>query len=237
MLKLKTFVSFILSPILFYSCSNVSSRLSITTNDSIVNDYDGNWYRIINIGKQKWLNKNLAVTHFRNGDPIKYYDKSEDWKACSSPAFCFYEEDTNNTVFYGNLYNWYVVSDKRGVCPEGWRVPSDTDWTELSMMFGGANNAGSELKDSAFGTWIQNNKNTNLSRFSALPSGHRNEEGEYERLHRYCYFWSIESYSGNACVIPNGCAHECSLQDETSYFLQDWGIKTRGMSIRCIKND
>jgi uncharacterized protein (TIGR02145 family) len=217
--------------------SNNGAGLITTQVDSAqVVDIDGNIYTPIKIGHQTWLKENLKTTRFRNGDSIRHLVQPSQWAETVEPAYSFYNDDTNLIHDYGLLYNWYVVNDPRGVCPAGWRMPADSDWTELSMTFGGPTEAGAALKEAGFNHWIQMGVSaTNVSGFSGLPGGHRTEEGAYERLQTYAFFWSADHYDGTACAEGQICAHECSLQGETSYFLQDWGFKKRGMSVRCIK--
>jgi uncharacterized protein (TIGR02145 family) len=217
------------------SCDLSNQNIHEKQNNSFkVKDIDGNIYETVVIKNQIWFKENLKTTRFNNGDKIQIIIDSNRWANTNQPAYSYFNNDTLNKSIFGNLYNWYVVNDLRGVCPQGWRVPEDSDWTTLSINFGGPQNSGSELK-SELNYWENNQKNSNISGFSALPSGHRNENGLYERMHSYCYFWSKNEYQGDACVEGFSCAHECSLQDETSYFLQDWGFKQRGMAIRCIK--
>src|SRR5690606_12148353 len=75
----------------------------------------------VKIGTQVWSSKNLDVTHFRNGDPIFEANTFEKWEQANiegRPAWCYYENDPKNGELYGKLYNYWAVSDKRGLAPE-----------------------------------------------------------------------------------------------------------------------
>jgi len=88
----------------------------------------------IQIGEQTWMDKNLDVIKFRNGDPIPQAKNISEWLSAgenSKPTWCFYEFDEKNGANYGKLYNWYAVRDKRGLVPNGWRIPTDSDWVKL----------------------------------------------------------------------------------------------------------
>ncbi len=215
----------------FFSCND----RFINNNSKYILDFDGNKYEEIKIGKQIWLKQNLCVKHYNDGTEIPIVKDSIIWSKSTSPMCCFYNNDTSLANLYGFLYNWKIASSVKNVCPLGWRVPSNDDWSILSSSCGGTINAGAELKIDTL--WdISNTNNTNNSLFSALPSGDRDDDGTYQKIGRYAYYWTIDNYLGNACADGLSCAHECSLNYGTSYFLQDWGSKKRGMSIRCIKD-
>lgn len=89
----------------------------------------------VTIGRQKWMTKNLNVDKFRNGDPIPEARTYREWVEAAEdemPAWCYYDNDTANGEKYGKLYNWYAVSDPRGIAPEGWHVPSKAEWKMLT---------------------------------------------------------------------------------------------------------
>src|SRR5215831_16247905 len=96
----------------------------------------------IKIGTQVWMNKNLDITHYRNGDPIPYVQGSAEWAALTTGAWCWFNNDSANGVIYGKLYNWYAVNDPRGLAPAGWHMPSDSEWTKLQTFLGGDSVAG-----------------------------------------------------------------------------------------------
>jgi uncharacterized protein (TIGR02145 family) len=118
---MKYLVFFILMIIVFSKCSSDPS--------------------FVTIGKQKWSTTNLDVESFKNGDPIKEAKTNEEWilaEQSGEPAWCYYDNDEKNESQYGKLYNWHAVNDSRGLAPDGWHIPTDAEWKELSQHLGGA---------------------------------------------------------------------------------------------------
>jgi uncharacterized protein (TIGR02145 family) len=213
---------------------------SLTKLDSnVVRDVDGNIYKTIKIGDKIWMQENLKVTHYRNGDPIPNITDSTLWMNTKKGAYCNYNNDTNYVHIYGRLYNWYAVNDPRNICPVGWHVPSDSDYSQLDGLYGGTTLSGMALKESGLAHWKKPNPDaTNLSGFTALPGGGRGDEGfnGFNRIGFYAFFWNKNEYIGDTFHEKN-YAHECSLSSGASYFNQDWGCENRGMSVRCIKDN
>ena len=101
------------------------------------------------IGDQEWTRFNLSVTHFRNGEEIPHVTNEDEWTKASEeglPAWCHFGNDETNDEAYGKLYNWYAVSDPRGLAPEGWRIPSENEWLHLSELLGGDEEAAHEMR-------------------------------------------------------------------------------------------
>ena len=93
----------------------------------------------VTIGEQTWMNKNLDVTTFRNGDPIQEVTTYEEWIKLGEkgiPTWCYYENDSDYGEKYGKLYNWHAVKDPRGLAPKGWHVPSKSEWETLISFLG-----------------------------------------------------------------------------------------------------
>jgi uncharacterized protein (TIGR02145 family) len=87
----------------------------------------------VKIGKQIWMQENLNVSNFRNGDKIIEAKSEKEWKKAlknNIPAFCYYLFDSTN-INCGKFYNYFVVTDPRLVTPEGWHIPSVEEWSEL----------------------------------------------------------------------------------------------------------
>lgn len=101
-------------------------------NGSTVKDIDGNVYHTIVIGTQTWMLENLKTTKYSNGDPIPNITDSLTWVSLETGAYCNYNNDENNSVIYGRLYNWYSVNDSRKLAPVGWHVPNDSEWRTLT---------------------------------------------------------------------------------------------------------
>ena len=99
-----------------------------------VKDVDNNDYDTTKIGNFTWLTKNLAVTHFRNGDEIHMATSFEDWNTYNNnhqPAYMYYKFDPVYGMDYGVLYNFYAIEDKRGLAPKGYHIPSTVEWQKF----------------------------------------------------------------------------------------------------------
>ncbi|MFM8838128.1 MAG: FISUMP domain-containing protein, partial [Bacteroidota bacterium] len=116
---------------------------------STVTDIDGNVYQGIQIGTQCWTQSNLKVSKYRNGDNIPTGLSNSAWDTTTSGAYAIYNNDPVNDGLYGKLYNHYAVTDSRGLCPTGWHVPSDAEWTTLENHLGGISVAGGALKSTS----------------------------------------------------------------------------------------
>jgi uncharacterized protein (TIGR02145 family) len=108
----------------------------VPLNCLTVTDIDGNLYQTVTIGGRIWLAGNLKVTHYRNGDPISNVTDNGVWGNLTTGAYCAYGNDSTNIAPYGLLYNWYSVSDGRGLAPAGWHVATDTEWQQLELTLG-----------------------------------------------------------------------------------------------------
>jgi uncharacterized protein (TIGR02145 family) len=117
-----------------------------------VKDIDGNSYRTQLIGNQSWMCENLKVLHFRNGDLIQTTSTpSEDIILMDKPNFQWaYEGNENYVEEYGRLYSFYAIADTRGICPAGWHIPSDEEWTVLTNFLGDESQAQQKLIEIGF---------------------------------------------------------------------------------------
>jgi len=198
-----------------------------------VTDYDGNTYETVQIGTQTWMKQNLKVTHYRNGDAIPNVTDNTAWTALTTGAYCNYSNDVATADIYGKLYNYYTVVDNRNLCPAGWHVPSDAEWTTLETYLGGSNVAGGKLKEIGTTHWVSPNTGAdNTSGFTALPGGIRNhDDGTYHANGGLGFWWSTTENSANTawyCYL--------STSDGFSKRYYDRG-KSGGFSVRCLKND
>jgi uncharacterized protein (TIGR02145 family) len=145
-------------------------------------DQQGNVYKTIVIGTQEWMAENLKTSIYRNGDPIANLSDI-DWATSTIGSWRYYNNDSQPECPYGKLYNWYAVGDSRNVCPTGWHVPSDTEWSDLigfldsnyeSNAYQTSQSiiAGYKLKSTGSQYWTSPNQSvTNESGFSGLPGG------------------------------------------------------------------
>lgn len=146
----------------------VSFRTS--TPDAVL-DIDGNEYTTVIIGDQTWMVENLKVTHYRNGDPIERVTVMSEWDS-EVGKYGIYNNIDAVADIAGNLYNWYVLNDPRNIAPEGWRVPTEDDWTNLVNYLGGEAVAGGKLKSTDPLHWGSPNTGaTNSSGFTAVGGG------------------------------------------------------------------
>ena len=182
-----------------------------------VTDIEGNVYSTVIIGNQEWMAENLKVTHYRDGDPI------------STENYSFYNDDQINFEKYGNLYDWHAVDDERNIAPEGWHIPSDSEWLELITYLGGEGVAGGKLKQEGFDNWIEPNTGaTNESGFTALPGGYW--YSGHNNLGYDAYFWTSVEYSSSY-------AWRVRLFHDRSEVTQLQDHMGHGFSIRCVKDN
>jgi len=198
----------------------------------------------VTICNQTWMTRNLDVSRFRNGDEIPYIPGA--WNPTySGPAWCYYNDDSTLGQTYGKLYNWYAITDPRGIAPLGWHIPDLSEWkklikcldfnadTSLSGVVGGqimSNTAGSKLKETETSHWLSPNIDaTNTTGFSAIPAG--SNISSYNGLGSVLYLWSKTEISPS---VPNANGIYL-VKDSGTVFYFDYK-KSRGFSVRCIKD-
>jgi uncharacterized protein (TIGR02145 family) len=203
-----------------------------TKNDNIttVTDIDGNIYHTITIGTQIWMVENLKTTKYRNGDPIPNVADNTQWNNLTTDAYCNYNNDANNATIYGRLYNLSAVLDSRKICPSGWHIPSDAEWTTLIAFLGGDNVAGGKLKETGTSHWNSPNTGaTNETGFTALPDGHRDYFGIFLEIGGYGHWWSsTKDDESSAWSYRMGYSYK-NIGRSSSY-------EKNGYSVRCIKD-
>ena len=186
-------------------------------------------YSSVIIGSQEWMDSNLQVTCYRNGDPIQQVDDLHAWRKSTTGAMCLYEGESEYSQNFGCLYNWYAVNDPRGLAPDGWRIPEDLDWQELIDNLGGPERAGGALKHQGTGYWKKPNSGaSNSSGFSAMPGGFRSLYGDFRHLGLYSYFWSSSPFR-------NSCASIRVIGYFDSKVIHTGGAAESGYSVRCIR--
>ena len=183
----------------------------------------------VTIATQTWMTRNLDVAFFRNGDSIPEAESSEEWvKAASEgkPAWCYYKNDKSNGARNGKLYNWFAVNDPRGLAPEGWHIPSVEEWKSLIQFLGGEQNAGKRLK--AADGWADPTNGDNSSGFWGYPAGARDDDN-FGLFGTFATFWTAtQDDSAQAWfAILSSADTDATIQSQ---------VKTRGMSVRCLKN-
>ncbi len=196
-----------------------------------VYDIDGNGYDTVHIGTQIWMKQNLKTTHYRNGDTIPNITNNATWSSLTSGAYCDYNNTPSNSITYGRLYNFYTVAFTKDLCPLGWHVPTNAEWTTLINYLGGESIAGDKLKETGLNHWLgSNNAATNESGFSALPGGLRSNNGDFSFIGLWAF---IKSSSESTIDYDNNIA----LYYLNSSIFKMGNFKAFGNSVRCIKGE
>ena len=193
--------------------------------------YQGYDYATVQIGEQCWFSENLNTSKYNNGDDIPNIQDGGEWSSLDqneTGAWAYYNNDSDYSSggpSYTKLYNWYAVNDTRSLCPSGWHVPLDGDWTDLTDYLGGLEVAGEAMK-ADFGWGGESNSNS--SGFSALPGGYITTDGD-SQFDFYCHFWSSSSYDNSNSwyrfLTPNSDA------------IFRYPVQLLfGLSIRCVKD-
>jgi uncharacterized protein (TIGR02145 family) len=212
------------------------SDKTFTTAPTTLSDNDGNNYNAIEIGTQVWMKENLKTTKFNDNFLVPLVTDNTTWAGLKSPGYCWYNNDeTGYKSVYGALYNWYTVDDAsnghKNVCPLGWHVPNDAEWTTLTNYLGGASIAGGKMKESGTAHWgTPNTDADNSSGFTALPGGYRKRDGtSYLDNGYYGYWWSTSVY-GVVLSWYRQLSYNNSNAEQTMTY------NSEGISIRCVKD-
>jgi uncharacterized protein (TIGR02145 family) len=207
-------------------------------------DQEGNVYKTIVIGTQEWMAENLNTSIYRNGDPIPSNLNNATWSTTTSGAWVYYNNDASNACPYGKLYNWYTCVDARGLCPIGWHVPSDAEWSLLINFLdpnssGGyytPNDAGGKMRttgiiEDSTGIWLAPNIDaTNISGFSGVPAGDFYYTGTYGNIGNYAYWWSSSAVGSNSAMM------RYLRGDITASAISSNSEKQNGISVRCLRD-
>jgi uncharacterized protein (TIGR02145 family) len=194
----------------------------------------GNTLNEVRIGNQIWAAQNLNTAQFSNGEFINEAKTDAEWKKAGDqkqPAWCYYNNDPANGEIYGKLYNWYALADLRGLCPTGWHVPSDAEWTVLTDYLGGPSVAGGKMKSTGTKYWQSTNSEaTNESGFMGLPGGYRyNYIGSFSNVGYYGDWWSsTESSTTDAWNRNLYYGFGNAYRNTTN--------KQNGFSVRCLRD-
>ncbi|MEI6823687.1 MAG: fibrobacter succinogenes major paralogous domain-containing protein [Bacteroidota bacterium] len=216
-----------------FSCNTKSktdiddSKPLLTLGDTI-SDIDNNIYHTIKVGSQLWMIENLSVNRFINGDTIPEAKTKEEWERLgkeSKPAWCYYNNEPDSGKKCGKLYNWYAVTDKRGLAPEGWQVPSDSNWTQLTDSLGGENVAGTIRK----AIDEKNKKDTLRIGFSNVLGGYRYSNGNFRYIDSIGNWWSNTEINNNAAWYRGLYTKSVIIERNVNC------NKQNGLSVRCFK--
>jgi uncharacterized protein (TIGR02145 family) len=201
-------------------------------------DQQGSVYKTIVIGAQEWMAENLNTSVYRNGDSIATGLSVGDWQNTNNSnqgAWVYYNNNESFACPYGKLYNWYASVDVRQLCPMGWHLPTDEEWTVLTNFLGGEELAGGKMKtrsiDAATSLWnAPNLGGTNSSGFSGVPGGYRAGMGLLsDGVGVNCTWWSSSEEGTYAAWIR-------MLDFGVSPAMRGYGNKQSGYSVRCIRD-
>jgi len=208
-----------------------TQRIQVRVTDSAVTDVDGNVYSAVTIGTQVWMRENLKATHYRDGTPIPLVIDDSIWSGLTSGAYCWGSDDSASyKVTYSALYNFYSVNDSCGLCPEGWHVPSESEWLTMEAHLGGPDAAGGKAKEGGTIHWNPPNTGaTNESGFTGLPAGGRGRFGGPGEIGNYATWWTSTSYDSLF-------AWHWGLYTGNAKVRSNPGHKTSGFSVRCVKD-
>jgi uncharacterized protein (TIGR02145 family) len=216
---------------------NAAGNSPIYSNEvtlfTITTDIDGNTYQLVTICNQTWMQSNLNVSHYRNGDVIPQVTDPTAWSSLTTGAWCYYNNDTANGTVYGKLYNWYAVNDPRGLSPLGWHVPTDAEWTNLTGCLGGESLAGGKMK----ATTLWDSPNTGASNscgFTSLPGGVRYSNGTFQFKGYSSNFWT--STLDWISTLNNTAFYRNNVSVNASVFRGNDGNINNALSVRCVKD-
>ena len=209
--------------------------------------YQGYGYETVQIGEQCWFAENLRSTSYTTGDEITSNLSQNDWTGTIDGASCVYGEGESpcenfspsiegcnpeeSLEFYGRLYNWFAVTDERGLCPTGWHIPNDNQWQVLSAQLGGSVTAGFNMKSTS--GWRDGGNGDNSSGFNGYPGGDRYaDDGEFYSSGNTGFWWS--STFLNNPQEPGASFYYLEFSNDE---LKTTGYPpNNGMSVRCIKD-
>jgi len=250
---------FVLPCLLLMTCACEKNEVSETeTKLGTIVDYDGNRYHTKKLGDQWWMVNNLKTTYYSDGTEIRLVESDTVWEALGyeDKAYCYYNNGENSEEqTYGALYTWAAVmngnpsSDRipsgvQGVCPDGWHVPSDSEWKELEMYLGMSaaatdsmglrgSNQGSKLASSASfwkDGYLESDPAFGTSGFHAQPGGGRRYDGSFGHKGDNANFWTATEHS----IVRAGGRHIYSSYSSVHRYKN---IKSDGFSVRCVKDD
>ena len=235
------------------SSKTSSSSVYNAMGEPLTDSRDGQTYKTVVIGEQTWMAENLNYAYTE----IPY---SYDGFSYDSTSWC-YDNKADNCTKYGRLYTWAAAMDSagtwstngkgcgygstcsptgivRGICPEGWHLPTQSEWNTLLIAVGGQSTAGLKLKSTS--GWSSDGNGVDAYGFSALLAGYR----DYEHYYVGTQFWSsTESGIGSAYGLKlvsyyeRGADDPCDGDCRNSAFLEDGFYKVDGFSVRCLKGE
>jgi uncharacterized protein (TIGR02145 family) len=207
-----------LVPIEYVNCEGV--EVILPSDLYPLQDYDGNEYDVITVGGQEWIVQNLKTTHYADGSVIPNLVTDESWVGTVEEI----------VINYGYLYNWYTIDDSRNICPEGWHIPSDDEWTILRTTAGDVN-AGYHLREIGMDHWQDSDPNVdNSTGFSLFGSGYKISGPLFHDIKGVIILFSSTDAGSDASVWWSPGNNQ--FEQPGGGFAKNWGA-----SIRLIKDD
>lgn len=219
--------------LVFFIFSGCSDDESANSPDASASDIDGNVYKTVTIGDQVWMAENLKTTKYSDGTDIPYIENGGDWPQIrdSRPAFTWFEYNESYKDVYGGYYNWHAVNTGK-LCPTGWHVPSNQEFSILVTFLGGEEDAGINLKAKGSEYWDDwDTEPTDLVGFRAIGAGYN----DWYFPGRSAYFWSSDENDQVDREDQDTKGGFLSLGTGNSAYV-GYASKFRGYSVRCIKD-
>jgi len=202
----------------------------ILSDGGVLDPGDGYVYPVILVGEQLWMAEDLRATKFNDGTdiPFIFVNNSSDFENLTTPGYFWYNNDYDNYgTVYGALYNWYAVNSGK-LCPSGWHVPTDAEWTTLTNYLG-EDFAADKLKEAGTMHWLSPNSGTNETGFTALPGGACTGYGPFAFIGEFGHWWTAtEADRSNALL--RWMVNEGTMVARIPYW------KSSGLSVRCLKD-
>jgi uncharacterized protein (TIGR02145 family) len=209
---------------------------SCKKKDNRPRDADGYVYDTIQIGNQIWMKENLRTTKYNDGSPIVNKLKNQDWEHFKKGAYTCYDDDENNVVTYGRLYNWYALKTGK-LAPKGWHIATKTEWDKITSLFKN-DSVGNRVKAKHVWTCKEEKLKgiTNSSGLSVLPGGLRNFGGDtFYQIGESAYFWTPNRV---ICDVDKSKKPFCIVisNNVTNIGSSDCYNERFAMSVRCVKD-
>ena len=173
-------------------------------NNTLKDFRDGQKYKTVTIGEQVWMAENL---NYETEDSHCYNDKE------------------SNCDKYGRLYTWAEANE---ACPDGFHLPTDSEWNELYTNVGGKSEAALYLKSES--GWAKDGGGTDKYSFRVLPAGYMFDDGTFSDEGKRAYFWTATEYTSTGAVS----AFFLTQLDEANMFSIS---KDMEYSVRCVMGD
>ena len=190
---------------------------------------DGQLYQTVQIGTQCWMAQNLNVGNIINGATNQTDNGQID-------KYCPYNDASHCSTF-GGLYQWNEMMQydyspgSKGICPQGWHLPTNAEFTTLSDYLGGSSIAGGKMKEAGTVHWYAPNTGaTNSSGFTGLPAGYRGLDGYFSSEYNNGFWWTSSWVSSTSDSYIRKLSYNTAGVITTEY------DRSYGFSVRCIRD-